>query len=162
MKNISPYVNDYLYEHDSFFYVAVMKLLHSVDDTKLSNKLILRPIVEDMAALLEDKRGYSIIASLFVEKHNELVRFDSKVPNQHSKKDGNVRRAELCSYIIDSLVTTLLTFDTAKLLKSINYSRFTGAVCKFIVQGITISLTHRAYRSRFGVRTARGWKPTGS
>lgn len=74
MKNLSPFVAEYLYEADSFFYVAAMKLLHTVDDTKMSYKFILRPLSEQLN--LDDKRLYSVVTSLFVEKHNELIQFD--------------------------------------------------------------------------------------
>jgi hypothetical protein len=62
-----------LYETGSFFYVAVLKLSHSIDDTKIIYKYIMKPLCEDLFNLLDSRVGYTIISSLFVPKHNELT-----------------------------------------------------------------------------------------
>ena len=141
MKQVGYEIVNKLVETNSFFFVAVLKLLHCVDDTKLLTKLVLRPLCEDILSLLSTKVGYTVISSLYLPKHNELSQFDSKasLPNTHSKKDQEVRLLELTQAISSTVLYAFDQVEDDRLLKEVSFSRFTAGVLRAVVKGIILS-----------------------
>lgn len=56
-----------------------MKLLHSVDDTKLLEKMIVKEIKTNFDDIINSKNGLNLITSLFVANHTMLKTYEGDV-----------------------------------------------------------------------------------
>ena len=71
--------------------MVVEKLIHSVDDTIMIGKMILREIDLDFSNLIETKAGLSLISSIYIPKHSLYTTFEKDTLFTKSKKDAGTR-----------------------------------------------------------------------
>lgn len=129
-------------EKNDYYHIAVMKLFHSIDDTKILNKLISSKMVENLSTLLQSKKGQSIFFSLFIPLHSELATFEkTQIQNTHSKKDSDVRLREVKVYFSGPLVSALVDdIPDALLIRDFSFSRFTSSVMRFLIEEENVDL----------------------
>lgn len=126
----------------------MMSLFDTVDDTKLVAKAILSEINENMAEIAANEHGRKVLLYLVAPRDttyfhpdviNMLKRGDG---NEHSKKDTNIRQAELRTEISPAIVKHML--ETMKDLFYDNPATvFLGGMINHVVKGESL-LTYLA------------------
>ncbi|KAM3141235.1 CPL (NUC119) domain [Paramecium bursaria] len=110
------------------FYLGLMKLIHTIDDTKAVNQAILDNIKDEW---ITNNQYYQIVASVFIPKYNELSQYEISIKDQYSLKDKDIRLQELQNYLYDAVFNKLK--EQMNLVTDPNLSKFLAGFIRFIV-----------------------------
>ena len=77
IKTIKDHVLEIINSEGSQAYVIIEKLIHSVDDTVLINKSLIKPILSDFESVIQTKSGLNVISSIFAPKHGTFHTFEN-------------------------------------------------------------------------------------
>lgn len=84
----------FIQEDNGFKTLLLLKLLFSIDDTKLLNKTILKEINSNIEQVYNSTHGVKLLFSLFNQQYDALSQYEI-TPNLYSKKDSHTRNAEV-------------------------------------------------------------------
>jgi len=86
--------------------VTIVKILHSVDDTVMTSKMILKEMKKNLKDIFLSKTGFQVISSLFLPSHNILNTWEKAedIKFTTSKKSSEQRLNELCETFVGDIV----------------------------------------------------------
>mmetsp|Transcript_37253 Transcript_37253/g.33434 ORF Transcript_37253/g.33434 Transcript_37253/m.33434 type:complete len:190 (+) Transcript_37253:214-783(+) len=136
IKNLKGKTNEILaYEENEWAFLILVKILQATDDTTLIKKTVLSEINKNVEEIFNLKHYTDLMSSIYspkcdlIEKH---IPGYQKNPENLSKKDDAIRRAELVEYTIHEIVN-YLSFNLEATIKNPATSKFVFQVSKAIL-----------------------------